>query len=425
METSIIIIIIGLFIFWGHFLNGIFQAKNIPDVLGLILTGILIGPVFNIVDPASFGKFGSLFSNLVLIFILFESGTELRIAEIKESFKDSAGITTLGFIVTTITIAACCMLIFNLSFITSLFIGSALGGTSSAVVVGLVRKTAVTPKTSATLIIESAETDVFTLAIPITLLHLMTSGNIEAVSVISQFVSSIVFALIIGVVGAFLWSFILNKFPRLKSTKFSTPAFLFLLYGASEYFKFSGPLTALSFGIAIGNLRYLEPKILERIIPNQRIVLPQKERDFFSEIVFLLRTFFFVFIGISIQITRTDWLFWGMIITLAVFMTRLAVVKIIVARNTPLADKTVMSYMIPKGLGAAVIATLPLQQGNKDGVIIQSICFSVILFSTLFCVLFFFLAQNGITTPFYRLIFGKDKDQDPTEDLSTQQENIQ
>lgn len=80
MPTAILIIIIGLFIFWGHYLAGIFERRGIPDVLGLMLIGILIGPVFHWVDPDSFGTFGSLFSNLVLIFILFESGTDLRIS---------------------------------------------------------------------------------------------------------------------------------------------------------------------------------------------------------------------------------------------------------------------------------------------------------------------------------------------------------
>ena len=124
---------------------------------------------------------------------------------------------------------------------------------------------------------------------------------------------------------------------------------------------------------------------------------------------FLLRTFFFVFIGISVQINRMDWLMWGAIITLTVFAARIIAVKLIVARDTPLLDKAVMSIMVPKGLGAAVIATLPLQRAHPDGIIIQSVCFAVILFSTLYCVGLFFLTNTGITLPFYRLVFGRDK----------------
>lgn len=365
--------------------------------------------VFHLIDPSSFGKFGSLFSNLVLIFILFESGTDLKISEVKESFKESAGITAVGFFVTWIVTFALCKLVFNLPNLTCLFIGSALGGTSSAVVVGLVKKISVKAKTSTTLIIESAETDVFTLAIPLSILGIMITGQVQTIIVLSQFIASLVMSLVFGVGGAFTWSFIINKFPTLKTTKFSTPAFLFIIYGLIEYLNFSGPLTALSFGIAIGNLQYFEPKLLEKVIPNHSIVLPQDEKLFFNEMVFLLRTFFFVFIGISIHIERIDWLLWGAAITFALFAVRILVVKFVIAKNTPLLDKATMSIMIPKGLGAAVIATLPFQQGHADGVIIQSICFSVILFSTLYCVGLFFLLKTETSLGFYSIIFGHDK----------------
>lgn len=407
METSLIIIIIGLFIFWGHYLSGFFERRNIPDVLGLMLTGILLGPVFHIAERASFGQFGSLFSNLVLIFILFESGTDLKISEVKDSFRDSAGITTFGFLSTWITTALLCKVIFGLSILSSLFIGATLGGTSSAVVVGLVRKINVMPKTMTTLIIESAESDIFTLAIPLGILGLMLTGEIEAGPVVSQFVASLILALFIGIFGAFLWSFILGKFPTLKSTRFATPAFLFILYGITEYLRYSGPLTALSFGVAIGNIKYFEPRLLAHIIPDHAIVLHQREKEFFSQIVFLLRTFFFVFIGISVQIERLDWLAWGAAITLVLSAVRLVLVRFVFSRSTPVLDKAVISTMIPKGLGAAVIATLPLRNEHSDGLIIQSICFSVILFSTVYCAGLFFLLKTGITMPIYAVLFGQ------------------
>ncbi len=405
METAVIIIIIGVFIFWGHYLRGIFDKRGIPDVVGLMFLGILMGPVFHLVDPASFGKFGRLFSNFVLLFILFESGTDLKISEVLTSFKDSVSITVAGFLTTTVTTFILCKLMFGLPSLASLFIGATIGGTSSAVVVGLVRKINVLPKTSATLIIESAESDVFTLAVPLGVLGLMVTGTIETNMVISKFVASLVIALMIGIGGAFLWSFIVNRIPNLKTTSFSTPAFLFILYGITEYLNYSGPLTALSFGIAIGNLEYFEPKLFQKIIPNQSIVLPQVEKDFFSQLVFLLRVFFFVFIGINIQITRLDWLVGGALITAALFVVRFIVVKLIISNDTPVLDKAIFSIMIPKGLGAAVIATLPLQQGVADGVIIQSVCFSVILFSTLYCVGLFFLIKNETLMPFYSLFY--------------------
>jgi len=423
VPTAIIIIFIGIFIFWGHYLAAIFEKRGIPDVLGLMLIGMLLGPITGLVHPGSFATFGKLFSHLVLVFILFESGTDLKISEVKKSFRESAGITVVGFFVTWVVLSTLTYFIFHIPVLACLFIGATLGGTSSAVVVGLVRRIAVTPKTSTTLIMESVETDVFTLAIPISILGLMITGEISINLVLSQFVASLIIALMIGVGGAFLWSIIINRFPDLKSTKFSTPAFLLILYGITEYLNFSGPLTALSFGIAIGNLKYFEPRFLEKIIPDQAIILPVEERSFFSELVFLLRIFFFLFIGMSIQIDRLDWLMWGSAMTFALCVARLLYVPLVVPKSTPLLDKAVISSMIPKGLGAAVVATLPFQSGVANGDIIQAICFSIILFSTVFTVLFFFLINTEVSLPFYRLIYGKDKE--VSEELEVKSEELE
>jgi hypothetical protein len=46
------------------------------------------------------------------------------------------------------------------------------------------------------------------------------------------------------------------------------------------------------------------------------------------------------------------------------------------------------------------------------GEIIQAICFSVILFSTMFSVFLFFLIHKDVSLPFYELIYGKDKEPD-------------
>ena len=52
MSTTILII--GLMLFFAHFLSVQFRITNIPDVLILMLVGIVIGPLLGIVTPADF-----------------------------------------------------------------------------------------------------------------------------------------------------------------------------------------------------------------------------------------------------------------------------------------------------------------------------------------------------------------------------------
>ena len=103
-EIGLTIAIIGLLIFTAHLFSEIFSRKRIPDVLFLIIIGLLIGPVFHWLSPESLGNAGSLFSGITLVTILFESGTQLRFSALKDSFTGALKLTALNFILSAIVI---------------------------------------------------------------------------------------------------------------------------------------------------------------------------------------------------------------------------------------------------------------------------------------------------------------------------------
>ncbi|NLH55403.1 MAG: sodium:proton antiporter, partial [Rikenellaceae bacterium] len=49
MENAIIIVFVGLLVFASHVFTGIFERKRIPDVLLLMLIGLLLGPIFGLI----------------------------------------------------------------------------------------------------------------------------------------------------------------------------------------------------------------------------------------------------------------------------------------------------------------------------------------------------------------------------------------
>ena len=56
MEPIYYVFSVGLIIFAAHFFTALFERTRIPDVLPLILIGILIGPIFGIVSLTVFGE---------------------------------------------------------------------------------------------------------------------------------------------------------------------------------------------------------------------------------------------------------------------------------------------------------------------------------------------------------------------------------
>lgn len=410
MTTPLLIILIGFLIFLGHYLRQLFDSTKIPDVVGLLLMGVLLGPVFHLVDPATFGRAGRVFSNLVLVFILFESGLEVRFEQLKSSLKGTLGLTTLNFFATTLVVAGLAQGFAKFDFLSALILGTILGGTSSAVVTTLARKVHILPQTSTTLVMESALSDVFTLAVPIALISFYTGSSFNVATLFSQIISSLIVAVLAGVSSGYLWSALLNRVPTLLKTGFSTPAFVFILYGVVEMLRFSGPIAVLFFSITLGNVALLRrPGRLSRYLPTRHVELTDGEKNFFAEIVFLLRIFFFVYVGTSIVLDNGYLIALGVGMAMLLFLVRIPVVLATASKDTPQFDMAFMSVMIPKGLGAAVLATLPAQRGIPAGPAIQTLTFAVIMATTVLCTLLFFLVEKRRILGFYSWFFGSSR----------------
>lgn len=405
MPTALTIVFVGCTIFLSHWFAALFARTKIPDVLWLFIIGLLVGPVFGWAKPESFGGVGPVFTTITLVFILFESGIDQRLEPLINSLSGTAKITTYNFVGTCLVAGSIAYFNTDLGVLRSLMLGSIVGGTSSAVVTTLARQFPMTKRSSTILVLESAFSDVYTLAVPLTLLTAYKIGKVDVAFVTGQMIAAFILAAMLGIAGAFGWSILLNRMRTLQNTVFTTPAFVFVIYGIVELLNYSGPIAALAFGITLGNIDVLGPPIMRNAISRKPISLNDNERAFFSEAVFLLRTFFFVYIGLSVRLY--DW--WpfalGAIITGALFLIRIPIVRFSVPRDTPLKDAAFMSAMIPKGLGAAVLASLPAQQGVPGGEIIQSVVFSIILCSTLLTTVLTFLVDKTWLSNVYTWIF--------------------
>ncbi len=139
METAPIIIFVGLLVFLAHWFSGIFSRTRVPNVLMLIAIGLVLGPVLRIVTPEDFGAVGPVFVTVALVIILFEGGIGLRPDVLQRSLRGTTSLTLANFVVTMVAIGAVTHFATSLDWMRSLMLGAILGGTSSAVVVPLVR----------------------------------------------------------------------------------------------------------------------------------------------------------------------------------------------------------------------------------------------------------------------------------------------
>ena len=399
MSTTILAI--GLMIFFAHFLSLQFHKTNIPDVLILILIGILIGPVLGIVTPADFGKVGPLIATIAIVVILFESGTSLNLTTLGESLGMTGFLSLLCFLLSSAIVTGVALIALDLTLLPAIMLGVTLGGTSSAVVIPIVNSLKMTEKLGTVLVLESALTDVLCIVGVFALLQIHTQGNVEPGRLVGGVLSALIFAAVIGVVGGIGWLLVLGKVRNFPNTISSTLAYVFIVFGLTELLGFSGAIASLALGITLTNF---EKFGLHRLQHLDQQIEPLNEMDitFYREAVFLLKTYFFVYLGISILFGSVKIAIVAIEMTLLMYIMRLILTRVALQSDTyNLRDSSITSMMIPKGLAAAVLAGLPMQYGVTGGEIIREITYIVVLTSISFTAILVALYQRPAVQQFY------------------------
>lgn len=430
-STALSLVVLGTLVFAAHVFSELFSRKRVPDLLLLLIIGIIIGPVFKIVTPEDLGGFGQVFSTLTLVIILFEGGSELSLSNIRTSFKDMIGLTLVSYFLIMIVFGILGHYILQLPWATSFFMSAVLGGAAEAIVIPLTKHLKISENSKATLVLETSFSTVVCFIISLALFNAVKSQQFEIGKTIGNIISSFVLAGIIGFAGAVFWAIVLQKIRTVKNSTFTTPAFVFIIYGINSILGFSGEIAALTFGITLTNIDAVYNSIFKKLFKNKPNSLNYNERMLFSEMAFLLRTFVFVYIGISIQLNDWKSILIGLAITLILLILRILSVRWTIVRNkdgyTEM-EAMYMSCMVSKGLVAAILAALLKQAGLPFADEVQNIVYSVILFSIVFtCAMIPLLEKSKFIqkTLLFMLYFPRKKEEITTKPIDNQEDKIE
>ncbi|MDD2890650.1 MAG: cation:proton antiporter [bacterium] len=407
MKIALVIFFIGLIVFLAHLFSALFKKTRIPDVLILVLIGFLLGPTTGFVSPKDFGKVGNIFTTVALVVILFESGVGLSFSTLRKSIGHGVKLTIINFIGAAVIVTLISIVFFKMSTIEGLLMGTILGATAPSIVIPMISKLSLQDNSRAALILESTFSEALCIVIALCLLQTVKYNEIKVSIIIWSVAKSFVFAALIGAVTGLLWSHLLNHIRQLKNNIFTTIAFVFIIFGITELVGLSGAIASFALGIVLGNVQHLQLPEINKPAYFKSANLNETEKMVFAEAVFLLQTFFFIYIGLSIRLTNMTLVVFGLVLTLAMFIIRIPMVRLAMGRTIPRFDVSIMSAMAPRGLAAAVLATLPLQAGLKNGMIMQNLVYAVIPLSIIITTICVFLIDKNALSGFYAFLFPK------------------
>ena len=376
-SAPILLLAASVVIILGVLGEAFFKKTGIPDILFLMVLGIIIGPVLGIIQPEAVLEIVPYFAAVALIIIMFDGGLNLHIGKVLKTAHFAIILVIVGFALSVGIVAGLAHYGLGWEWIDSILLGTIVGGSSSIIVFGLVQKIRISDDAKSMLSFESALTDIFAVIIAFVLFEAALSGEFSLDLLGVTIGKAILVGLVLGFGVGIPWMFVISKLKNAQHSYMLTIGMVFLLFFLATSFGESGALTALVFGLMLGKKTYFS-RLLKVKFPEDTI-----DNSLHNQVTFLVRAFFFVFVGLLASFAQLEYVIFGVVAAIAIYIGRIIITKSVLVRGFSKLDKRVTSVMIPRGLAAAVLATFPLSMGLPNAEAYPQIIFFVIFTSVL------------------------------------------
>lgn len=388
-DPTLLLLIGGLTIVLGFFVNYLFIRTGIGDAIFLLLFGLLIGSYIQIIDTRIFMQLAPTFSEIALLVILIEGGMEINLYDaLKGSFRATLLAVTC-FLLSLVAVAFVALCFFPWNPLYGLLLGAMLGNPTPILVFSAIRRLQLEEHTKTVLKLEATLAEILTIVLTLAILNSFLTPQSASI-IFKDVVSKFSIGALIGFSAGILWYFMLDRLKGLQYSYMLSLGIAFVIFSLVETVGGSGPLSALLFGLVLGNEENIA-YIFKRERNEQPFTGTMKTLH--SEVSFFIRTFFYVFLGLAVTIPAPKVVICGFLISLILFTVRVVAVSACTVRSPLKEDEDIMRWMVPRGLAPAVLSILLLSYATQypdqiPGSIagtISSLVFIVIIATTLIC----------------------------------------
>ena len=283
------LLIIGLIFVLGSFMKVFVQNFGILNVVGYLILGVAIGPSGLDIVPKEFIHGSNFIIDMSLSLISVLVGANLRYDILKDMIRKILVISLLESIFTFLFISISFYIMFdflNFSFnneyriIASILFGGLATATAPATILAVSHEIKAKGKFNSFLLGIVATDNAFAL-IFFSFIVIISKTFIDSSSVnihlFTNIAKTVLFSVIVGVVGAFISEMIDRVFKKNQGVKTtSTLGMIFITFSISQYFSLEPLLSSLVMGVVAANL-------------SKNFYLVKKEFDnHLKDIIFLL-----------------------------------------------------------------------------------------------------------------------------------------
>ena len=217
--------------------------------------------------------------------------------------------------------------------------------------------------TTAFVTLESAMNSIVSIVLFFAFVGVYETGSGRWITALSEIAANFSVGIVLGAVLSMAWVLILHRYQQQKYTYVLTLGLVFATYAVSTRLGGSGELSVLIFGIIIGNyhlLGYLFKREFNMESLQQRLGIFQEE------ISFLMATLFFVFLGLTFQISSSQILnnlAIGASVLGVLLLFRTAATEVSTRNSELSSDRRIIILLCAQGLVPATLAIIGVNLG--------------------------------------------------------------
>ena len=367
---------LALIFLTGLSLAAIFGKLKLPRLVGMLLTGILLGPfVLDLLDPQILGISTEL-RRMALMIILIKAGLSLNFSDLKKIGRPAL---LMSFLPATLEIAAFLIaapMLLGVSRTEALLMGSVLAAVSPAVVVprmvALIDEGRGTAKKIPQLILAGASLDDIFVIVMFTAFLGINAGDRVGTLTFLNIPISIVLGILLGVLVGVVTAYLFELFHRKGWTIRNTLKTVILLGISFLLLSIEGWLEGT---LAVSGLLAIMSMAMVYAMRTRASVV-NRLKDKYGKLWLCAEVLLFVLVGAAVDIRYTLSAGLGAVAMIFIGLTFRSVGVLICLLGTKLNKKerlyTVFAYL-PKATVQASIGAVPLAAGLPCGNIILSV----------------------------------------------------
>ena len=348
MSTLFTLGLIGLVGFLCQWLS---QKVKLPAILFLLLSGIVLGPSLNLIDPNTlFGDILFPFISLSVAIILFEGALTLKSQELKGIGRPVKNMVTIGVLVNCTIMSVATHYIIGLSWSLSTLFGALMVVTGPTVIMPMLKAIRPTPKIADVLRWEGIVIDPIGALIAVLVFEWIAVQNkaSEFTEIFTVFGGTVLLGFAIGVVSGYLFGLLLrHHYIPEKLHNFSSLAIVCFVFAASDTLMHESGLLAVT--------------VMGMLLANMKGVNIHSILEFKEDLTVVFVSALFIVLAARLDFAGFVALGWSAILLLLVMQFVARPLKVALSfrgSDFTLKEKALVAWIGPRGIVAAAVSAV-------------------------------------------------------------------